>query len=131
MSSLTHVTGALQACFLPQEYFVALRDPLAVYNAATNMEALFVRDGLLSAGGEAFVTEDVSVVGGWVGGVIPEIHKPQVWVERTDAERATPVLNSFERRKAELQGQHSDSSAAPVEVVCEDCGQSVLFPAAQ
>ena len=53
---------------------MALRDRVAVYNAANNIEALFVRDGLIAAGVEAFVIEDLSIVGGWVGGLIPEIH---------------------------------------------------------
>jgi hypothetical protein len=29
---------------------MALRDPVAVYNAVNNMEAIFVRDALIAAG---------------------------------------------------------------------------------
>lgn len=110
---------------------MALRDPFAVYNAANNMEASFVRDALIAAGIEAFVTEDVSQVGTWVGGLVPEIHKPQVWVERSDAERATPILNGFERRKAELRGDVRGDSAAAIAVLCEGCGKEASFPAVQ
>jgi hypothetical protein len=39
---------------------MALRDPVAVYNAANNVEAAFVRDGLIAAGVEAYVIEDLS-----------------------------------------------------------------------
>lgn len=70
---------------------MALRDPAAAYNAANNIEALFLRDRLIEAGIEAFVIEDVSQVGAWIGGLVPEIHKPQVFVERADLERATPA----------------------------------------
>jgi hypothetical protein len=112
---------------------MALRDPVAVYNAASNVEALFVRDGLIAAGIEAFVIEDVSQVGAWVGGLVPEIHKPQVWVERTDMARAIPILDEFEERAARRRGGISDGDAArpPIDVVCEECGGHASFSAAQ
>ena len=71
---------------------MGLRDPVAVYNAANNLEAHLVQQALDAADIEAFVIEDVSQVGAWVGGLMPEIHKPQVWVERADIQRAKPVL---------------------------------------
>ena len=52
---------------------MALRDPVAVYNAANNIEAHFVRNVLVHSGVEAFVTEDISQVGTWMFGLIPEI----------------------------------------------------------
>ena len=110
---------------------MALRDPVAVYNAANNMQAQFVCDALAVAGVEAYVTEDISQVGVWVGGLVPEIHKPQVWVERADVERAGPVLIEFERRAAELRGNAADTAGPPVEAVCEECGESASFPVAQ
>ena len=64
-----------------------LRDPFAAYNAANNMEAHFVCELLLAAGIEAVVVEDLSLAGGWIGGWMPEIHKPQV-VDRTRRPRA-------------------------------------------
>jgi hypothetical protein len=112
---------------------MALRDPVAVYNAANNVEALFVRDGLLAAGVEAFVIEDVSQIGAWVGGLIPEIHKPQVWVERADMVRAKPVLDDFEARAARLRDGNpaGDAAGPPIEVICDECGSTAAFPAAQ
>jgi hypothetical protein len=112
---------------------MALRDPFAVYNAASNMEAFFVRDALVAAGINAFVIEDVSQVGTWLGGLIPEIHKPQVWVERADIERAKPVLDDFERRSAELRDADPEEGVTGpvIEVVCAECGHPASFPAAQ
>jgi hypothetical protein len=112
---------------------MGLRDPIAVYNAADNMEAVFVRDALVAAGIEAYVTEDVSQVGAWVGGFIPELHKPQVWVERADSERARPVLDNYEERAAHLRGDRASAALAepPVEVVCDRCGGHASFPATQ
>jgi len=112
---------------------MALSDPVAAYNAANNMEANYVRDALVAAGIEAFTTEDHSVVGIWVGGLVPEIHKPQVWIERADTERAKPVLDEYERRAAELRATQvaRDEAADAIEVVCEECGARSPFPAAQ
>jgi hypothetical protein len=112
---------------------MALRDPVAVYNAANNMEAIFVRDALVAAGVDAFVIEDLSRVGTWIGGFIPEIHKPQVWVERADIERAKPVLDDFERRSTDLReaGAEAGATGPVIEVVCEECGRPASFPAAQ
>jgi hypothetical protein len=109
---------------------VALQDPIAVYNAASNMEAHFLREALVNAGIEAFVTEDVSVVGQWFGGLIPEIHKPQVWVERVDIERTKPVLEAYERNAGERRAARDQAaSGASIDVICEACGKSTTFPA--
>lgn len=109
-----------------------LRDPVAVYNAASNLEALFIRDALVAAGVEAFVIEDVSQVGTWVGGLVSEIHKPQVWVERSNIARAKPVLDAFERRAADLRNPNPDNAGgATIATVCEECGARASFPAVQ
>jgi hypothetical protein len=118
------------SCVVPSKLLVrsggvpmALRDPVAVYNAANNLEAVFVRDALIDAGLEAFVTENLSQIGTWVGGLVPELHKPQVWVERVDIARAKPVLDEFERRAAELRtASVANAAGPPIEAVCEECG---------
>jgi len=112
---------------------MSLRDPVAVYNARNNMEAHLARNALTAAGVQAFVTEDLSPVGGSLAGLLPEIHKPQVWVERADADRTRPILEEFERRAAELRNASEGAvpRGAPVEVLCEDCGERTSFPAAQ
>src|SRR5436190_2960768 len=108
---------------------MALRDPVAVYNAASNMEAFVVREALQAAGVEAFVIEDVSQVETWVFGLIPELHKPQVWVERADVGRAKPVLDDYERRVAELRAAAKGRAEGPaVGAVCEECGGRSSFP---
>jgi uncharacterized membrane protein YhaH (DUF805 family) len=105
---------------------VAFRDPLAAYNAASNLEAHLVCDLLLEAGIDALVIEDVSQAGTWLGGMTPEIHKPQVWIERADADRAAPVLAEYERKLAERQ----DDTGEGIQVTCEECGKRSTFPAA-
>jgi hypothetical protein len=110
-----------------------LQDPVAVYNAADNMQAQMVCNALIAAGLEAHVTEDVSQAGVWVGGVISEIHKPQVWVDRTNVERAVPILREFEERAAELHDDATEEvdDAAMIDALCEECGDFSTFPASQ
>ena len=74
-------------CF-GDEPTMELRDPVAVYNAATNVEAQLIKVLLTEVGIEAFASEDSSLVGYWMFGILPEIHKPQVWVSAKDRERA-------------------------------------------
>lgn len=107
---------------------MALRDPIAAYNAGSNVEAHLVCGLLQDEGIDAVVVEDHSPVGqGWVG-FLAEIHKPQVWIERGDRERAMPVLADYDRRNTERSGAKSGS---PAVAVCEMCGMTSEFPTAQ
>jgi hypothetical protein len=113
---------------------MALKDAVAVYNAANNIEAHLIHNILKDAGVEAFVAEDVSQVGVWMFGLLPEIHKPQVWVDRSDIERAKPILEDFENRQLQRQAanlKQAASGEATLEAVCEACGQRSVFPSAQ
>jgi hypothetical protein len=111
-----------------------LHNPVAVYNAGNNFEAQLICRFLNDAGIEAYPTEDVSQVGVCMFGLMSEIHKPQVWVDRADAERAKPILEDYEDRQ--IQRQHTDSEIGDVMdemvgVTCEECGEPSEFPAAQ
>jgi hypothetical protein len=110
---------------------MALRDPVAVYNAATNLEAHHLCNLLDEAGIQAFLTEDLSLVGTWVGGLVPEMHKPQVWVERTDVERATLILQDYEQRAKERRTKPDDVDGPTIDAVCENCGARSSFPSVQ
>jgi hypothetical protein len=113
---------------------MALREPVAVYNAANNVEALLLKMRLVEAGVEAFASEDLSPGGLWAFGILPEIHKPQVWVSKFDVDQARAILQDYERETTERR-QASEAvesaSGSPIEVVCEDCGEASLFPSAQ
>jgi len=108
---------------------MALSDPISAYNAASNIEAHLVRQMLEEAGIEAHVVEDTSVVGLWFGGALPEIHKPQVWIERADAERSAPVLAAYEDEAERRRREFAEGD--PVVVTCEACGAAEMFPAHQ
>ncbi|TWU11331.1 hypothetical protein CA54_01370 [Symmachiella macrocystis] len=112
---------------------MALNDPVAVYNAAKNTEAQNVCFALEQSGIEAHIIEDVSPGGMWAFGTLPEIHKPQVFVEKTDVERAVPIIEEFEQTQCKRRGEGSDDAAVSetVEAECEGCGRRTEFPAAK
>ena len=110
-----------------------LKDPVAVYNAATNVEAQVLRLALEAEGIEAHVTEDLSTVGYWMLGLLPEIHKPQVWVDRKDIPRAKIVLDEYEKHESLRRAAQAAQLATqpPLQVICEECGQTTDFPGVQ
>jgi Putative prokaryotic signal transducing protein len=113
---------------------MALRDPVAVYDAANNVEAQLVKMFLVESGVEAFALEDVSLVGYWMFGILPEIHKPQVFVNKADVERALRLLEEYESQAAErerLSRAVDAGKALPIEVACEECSESTSFPSSQ
>jgi Putative prokaryotic signal transducing protein len=112
---------------------MAIANPVAVYAAATNQEALLIRHLLTEAGIEAGVTEDLSLSGIWVLGTMPSIHNPKVWVDRTREADAAELLRQYEERRFERSkhGASIPADAAPIEVRCENCGETSQFPAVQ
>jgi hypothetical protein len=108
---------------------VGLHDPVAVYNAANNAEAMILREALLASGIEAHSVDDATPVGAWMFGLLPEIHKPQVWVDRADVPRAVHVIENFEARAA--QRRQTNAGGVIINVVCEECGKASEFPASR
>jgi len=74
---------------------MAILNPVVVYNATDNIEAHFLRDFLEQNGIEAYASRDESFVGMGLFG-LPALHKPQVWVDQTNVEKARPLLEQFE-----------------------------------
>jgi hypothetical protein len=111
---------------------MALQDPVAVYTAGTNLEAVMVCHILQQAGIEALVMEES--VGVWIGGTLPGIHNPQVLVGRDDVARATVLVQDYEsRNRTPDPGAHPEGvqTSTSVDAVCEECGQMSTFPAGQ
>jgi hypothetical protein len=110
-----------------------LRDPVAIYTAANNVEAHLICEALHNAGIDAHPVEDVSQVGTWMFGLVSQIHKPQVWIERADVETAKPILEEYERRaKATRDANNAKrGSSDTIVVVCEDCGKGWRYPIEQ
>ena len=106
-----------------------LRDPIAAYNAQSNVEAHMVCNLLVEAGIEATVVEDVSNVGVWLCGLVPEIHKPQVWIDRSEIERARPVLEAHQQKVVDRV--NPVETGETISAVCEECGRQTSFPASE
>jgi hypothetical protein len=109
---------------------MGLSDPVAIYNAESNDQAHLMCLYLEHCGIEAHFTYDDSLVGYWMFGRLPEIHKPQVWVDRSNVDAVRPLIEEFERRNRESravnQGNNTDLEA--ILVVCEECGTTAHFP---
>ncbi|HEY8504461.1 MAG TPA: DUF2007 domain-containing protein [Gemmataceae bacterium] len=104
-----------------------LKDPVAIYTADTNARAQVIRHVLEQSGVEAYSTEDLSIVGLWMGGTLPGVHTPKVWVDRANAEEAAAILREYEEREA---ARRRDAEAGgEVEAVCDECGGATTFPA--
>jgi hypothetical protein len=82
--------------YFPQGSTMVLSDPVAVYNAANNVDVHLICALLEENGIEAHATLDESLAGYWMFGTLPEIHNPQVWVDRSNMEAAMPLLEKFE-----------------------------------
>lgn len=104
-----------------------LRDPIAAYNAETNVDAMLVQRFLEDRGVEAFAVEDNSLVGYWMLGTLPEIHKPQVWVNRDDKERAAQLLLEYENLKKLRDPDRTTHEPKSISVHCEHCGKDSQF----
>lgn len=105
-----------------------LDDPIKVYFAANNIEANLLCEMLKNAGIEASSIEDHSQVGTWMGGIVPNLHRPQVWVSRSDEERAKSLIAEFEVLASERR--HAKQTDGSISMLCEHCGAVISFPAA-
>jgi hypothetical protein len=103
---------------------MALSEPIAVYNAANVEEAQRVRDMLKKAGLLACVTGELPQQANSDG------TGPQVFVDRKQVDRAGDLLSQYEEQVLLQENRRSASApadAAPVEVVCDECGQVTRF----
>ena len=110
-----------------------LKDPVHIYDAASNDDALLAQMFLDQYGIEAFDVGHSSIVGNWLLGVLPGIHKRQVWVDRADAEKARSLIQKYEEQKRSRNSGFADENdrTDPIQVVCEDCGKESFFPSSQ
>jgi hypothetical protein len=112
---------------------MAIKDPISAYNAENNAEAHLLCNYLEQNGIEAHATFDESLAGYWAFGVLPEIYKPQVWVDKSNVAAAAALLAEYERdrlRRRSLQESAQDAGST-IGAICEDCGKTTLFPASK
>lgn len=108
---------------------MALSEPVAVCSATTNAEAQIRCHILGQSGIEAHPVEDNSLAGLWIGGTVPHIHTPKVWISKADVERAVPILENYDKTRFERDGKiaRGTPDQTIVEATCEECGGSSTF----
>ena len=104
-----------------------LHDPVAVYTAASNLEAHLLAEAMLASGIPAQPIEDNSPMGVLEGGHNATTNHPQVWVSSSDLERAAVVIQAFEaeaRQPQSLLGSQVqvELSAEWIDAECDKCG---------
>lgn len=104
-----------------------LNDPVAVYDAGSNLEAHQLAEELLAAGIQSQVVED----NGTMGILNGSSQHPQVWIASVDLERARSVVDKFD---AESRGLSSPINQVSVELhaewidaACDKCGTVTRF----
>jgi hypothetical protein len=106
---------------------MALAHPVAVYTAATDLEAHVICDMLANAGVEAAVIEDESRAGAWSLGLLSQIHRPKVYVDAGDVDRTRQLIAAYEQRQ---RRDEMPGDGPLIHVVCEECRRTTTFPAA-
>lgn len=106
---------------------VNMPDAVVVYVAATNLEAHVIEDLLQANDIPAMAVEDQSLVGMWIGGTLPMIHRPKIWVAHKDVEPAMKLIRAYEAQASSRR--HPAGNDTPIDAVCEECGAVSTFPA--
>jgi len=106
-----------------------LVEPVLAYTANGNLEAHSIVNWLQSHGLCSHAVEDNAGVSLFAFGKLSQFHKPQVFVNRADLQRAGELLRQFEAQRDERRTGLVD--APPITSECEECGTSSEFPASQ
>ena len=102
-----------------------LHDPVAIFTAASDIEAYEIVALLEGNGITARVIEDNSTVGDTVGVMFSASHSPRVWVSSADLERAAVVIKGLEARTQERQLTNQvqvDLQSEWIDARCDKCG---------
>lgn len=106
---------------------VDFKKPVIAYTAATNIDAHLIVDMLHAHGVKAHAIEDQSGIGIWAFGTISQLHQPNVWVDEPTLPQAVDLIQEFEEK---IKNRNTPVEAiGEITVICEDCGQTTLFPA--
>lgn len=101
-----------------------LHDPVAVYTAASDLEAYEIVELLQGAEIPAQVIEDMNLL----DGLNPPVHAAKVWVSSRDLDRATAVTQGYEARVLQRDLAHHvphvpvDLQSEWIDARCDKCG---------
>lgn len=105
------------------------KNPVVVYTAPTNLEAHVVVTMLFANDVPAHAVEDQSGASIWAFGTISQFHKPNVFVDQCNYDRAITLIAQYEeQQRARANAQANEE---PIEARCEECGKSSMFPKSQ
>ena len=103
-----------------------LNNPVAIYTAATNVDAQLIASLLCEAGIEAFAIDDISPAGMYMLGTLAELHRPQVFVDGSQTEEAAAFLKAFEAHSSAPVTYdycfYCGAAANPDQACCPECG---------
>ena len=77
-----------------------IADPVVIYTADGNMQAHSMVTWLESHGVKSFAVEDNSGTGLFAFGTVSQIHKPQVFVSKSDLSVAGDLIEEFESQRS-------------------------------
>ena len=98
-----------------------LHDPVAIYTAASDLEAYEIVELLQGSEIPAQVIEDMNLL----DGLNPPVHAAKVWVSSRDMERATAVTQAYEARIQQRELAHHvpvDLQSEWIDARCDKCG---------
>ncbi|MEY3173052.1 MAG: hypothetical protein RLZZ436_965 [Planctomycetota bacterium] len=98
------------------------RKPVIAYTAASNLEAHLIAEILISSGINALAADDQSGVPLFAFGTLTQFHRPDVWVDESDLERAAELIREFEAKQRN-RNQRPEISEE-LEVICGSCGHA-------
>jgi len=101
---------------------IALKHPVAVYTAATNVDAHLVAGHLTAAGIDAVAVDDMSPGGMYSLGTLPELHRPQVFVDSSRQTEAGEFLNESEIHTSPSEEQYCYHCGAGCDRNSIECG---------
>ena len=110
---------------------MALQDPIHIYDAENNNDAVLVQMFLERNGIEAFFVDDTPVFTTWMFGTLPGIYRPRIWVDRADAERARALIIEFEQQNRSRDSEQRSDTRDRISVSCEECNRTSTFPISQ
>ncbi|MEE2642535.1 MAG: hypothetical protein VX768_18030 [Planctomycetota bacterium] len=99
-----------------------LDNPVPVFTAKTNIEAIQIAALLVSKGIPAFAMEDDHSFSTLPG----TVHKPDVYVEEQLKEKALLLIHQLEEERV-AQTRAAELVDGPIKVHCEECNRSSTF----
>ncbi len=106
-----------------------LNDPIVIYTAATNTDAQLIAGLLTATGIDAFAVDDMSPGGMYSLGTLSELHRPQVFVDKSRADDAAKFLDEYETRSESADTNrycyHCGMLCSEDGLKCSECGATL------